>query len=569
VFSCGSASSSESENSSIFITDWQLNIGSGFKPSGPVPWDYPAAKGGANAADYNGEGVYSANVVIPHEIDERQLAFFMESVDDADVTYLNGVKIGSTGRFPYTPGGVEGYVSAWRSPRVYPLPQNLIRFNADNLIEVKVYDFSGRGGLAGNSPPQIGNFEFLESKAIKLHNINNIPRIAVIAIMFFFFMKYSAGFAGNTGVSHLKYILRRIVEEFNPVFFIRETNGTEKLLQIFSRELKFSYLCAAITLFCFIVFIFFELTFNENFSSVRLLPVWYHIKILYAGFIALLVLLHRDIFSYQAGEVSASYYAGRIVLGIITHPFIFLCYYIYILFLPENIVCNDFPARGYIMMVVIIICMIVSTLIHVIRISSEPCESGMKLQRKLLLGEKLLRIVFLMGTISSVIIFVVSSSLLFIHTSTLAALFITVYLAFTIDIQKRRDRLYRFFENNLSRSSTRIVSSEEKVKSVITFIEQNYTERITRDEIADATGMSGDHLSRIFRAYTGKIITDYINEIRVKNAAEMLVETDRTIIEISFDSGFNSVRTFNRVFADYMKINPTQYRVMKRRGDPV
>jgi cephalosporin-C deacetylase len=62
-------------------------------------------------------------------------------IDDADETYFNGVKIGETGKFP------PESVTAFDVPRNYTVPYNLIKWDAPNVIAVRVADWGGGGGL--------------------------------------------------------------------------------------------------------------------------------------------------------------------------------------------------------------------------------------------------------------------------------------------------------------------------------------------------------------------------------------------------------------------------------------
>jgi transcriptional regulator GlxA family with amidase domain len=55
-------------------------------------------------------------------------------------------------------------------------------------------------------------------------------------------------------------------------------------------------------------------------------------------------------------------------------------------------------------------------------------------------------------------------------------------------------------------------------------------------------------------------MNDYINELRIKEAARKLKETDDKIIDIAFSVGFGSLRTFNKAFREIMKISPAYYR---------
>jgi signal transduction histidine kinase/DNA-binding response OmpR family regulator len=103
-------------------------------------------------------------------------------------------------------------------------------------------------------------------------------------------------------------------------------------------------------------------------------------------------------------------------------------------------------------------------------------------------------------------------------------------------------------------------TSKVKVEAVKEFLEENYIEDITREELAEEAGMSPDHLGKMFKQYTGVKISDYINQRRVEDAAGQLLETQMKIIDIAFNVGFGSLRSFNQVFRDMMGDSPSNYR---------
>ena len=86
---------------------------------------------------------------------QKTVVFTLPYVDDADVTYLNGVLIGSTGRLPDNP---EGYASQWGAVRKYNVNVADLNFNGDNVIAVRMWNEDGIGGMftdasAGNVSP--------------------------------------------------------------------------------------------------------------------------------------------------------------------------------------------------------------------------------------------------------------------------------------------------------------------------------------------------------------------------------------------------------------------------------
>jgi hypothetical protein len=75
--------------------------------------------------------------------------FNLPKADDTDECYLNGKLIGKTGRMP---GDKGGYRSAWSTVRNYPVnvKDGIIRWDADNVIAIRVYNAGEPGGLFDN-----------------------------------------------------------------------------------------------------------------------------------------------------------------------------------------------------------------------------------------------------------------------------------------------------------------------------------------------------------------------------------------------------------------------------------
>ncbi len=105
--------------------------------------------------------------------------------------------------------------------------------------------------------------------------------------------------------------------------------------------------------------------------------------------------------------------------------------------------------------------------------------------------------------------------------------------------------------------------TEEKLQSVISYIAGNYHDNLSREGLAAMAGMSPNHLGKYFAIYTGKKIGDHINELRIKDAAKRLIETNENIIDIAYSVGFESLRTFNRAFLKVYTTTPTEFRVKK------
>ncbi len=103
----------------------------------------------------------------------------------------------------------------------------------------------------------------------------------------------------------------------------------------------------------------------------------------------------------------------------------------------------------------------------------------------------------------------------------------------------------------------------EKLKSlkpVLEYIEENYTGQISLDEISEATNIDKYRLCRQFKAATGSTVVSYINFLRLSNASNQLLNTDKSISEISFDSGFSTIQYFNKAFKSFYSCTPKAYR---------
>lgn len=125
--------------------------------------------------------------------------------------------------------------------------------------------------------------------------------------------------------------------------------------------------------------------------------------------------------------------------------------------------------------------------------------------------------------------------------------------------------LYRLRQNQKMDSSRDAVSyaTEQKVQKAIEYIRKNYTSDISREGLAASLDINPDHLGKAFKSITGEKIGDYINRLRVEDAAKRLAESKEKIIEIAYAVGFESLSTFNRAFGKIMGISPQEYRKTK------
>lgn len=100
----------------------------------------------------------------------------------------------------------------------------------------------------------------------------------------------------------------------------------------------------------------------------------------------------------------------------------------------------------------------------------------------------------------------------------------------------------------------------ERLEQVFNYVAQNYTRMITLTEIAKVANFSVYHFTRFFKETTGMTFTQYLHNYRINQAIKFLNETTDPITEIAFKSGFESIKTFNRVFKQLKGCSPSSYK---------
>ncbi|MCK9280009.1 MAG: hypothetical protein M0P71_05275 [Melioribacteraceae bacterium] len=132
--------------------EWKFSIGDSPEWSKPnlndSDWErikVPSSWESKGFSGYNGYAWYRKKIGINSNIKGKNLYLSLGRIDDVDEVYFNGIKIGFTGKFP------PDYQTAYYATRLYKIPLNLIEYNSENSIAIRVYDAEMDGGmLEGN-----------------------------------------------------------------------------------------------------------------------------------------------------------------------------------------------------------------------------------------------------------------------------------------------------------------------------------------------------------------------------------------------------------------------------------
>lgn len=110
------------------------------------------------------------------------------------------------------------------------------------------------------------------------------------------------------------------------------------------------------------------------------------------------------------------------------------------------------------------------------------------------------------------------------------------------------------------RSAAFLEKTSARFREVLTFLEENYGEPITLSQVAEIAKMSRGYFCSCFQKVTGRNFTEYLNQIRIAKAAELLLQSDDSVTDIAFQVGFVDMSYFSRVFRKEKGISPTAFR---------
>jgi YesN/AraC family two-component response regulator len=104
-------------------------------------------------------------------------------------------------------------------------------------------------------------------------------------------------------------------------------------------------------------------------------------------------------------------------------------------------------------------------------------------------------------------------------------------------------------------------ATRQLVRRAMVYIHEHFTDPLGREEIADQIGISPDYLTDCFRQELGITPITYIRRYRIRQACELLRNTDQSITQIAMNVGFSESAHFSHTFLREMGLTPRAYRI--------
>jgi len=103
----------------------------------------------------------------------------------------------------------------------------------------------------------------------------------------------------------------------------------------------------------------------------------------------------------------------------------------------------------------------------------------------------------------------------------------------------------------------------DQLNSAITYLHNHFRENPNLNTIAEIAHYSPTHFSHVFHKKIGRSYNDYLNDLKTSYAKQLLTTTDLKIIDVGYQSGFNSYNNFYSTFKHYTGVSPADYQKKK------
>lgn len=138
--------------------------------------------------------------------------------------------------------------------------------------------------------------------------------------------------------------------------------------------------------------------------------------------------------------------------------------------------------------------------------------------------------------------------------------FQTVLSFFSLLNEMANSDRYSLVSTHYDASGTLQNTKSRRIAKVCEYMEQHFHDTICLSDMASLVGMSDTAFSHFFKSKTSMTFIDYLNDMRIAHACQLLSETDQNISEVCYSSGFNNISNFIRMFKKRKQMTPNAYR---------
>ena len=136
----------------------------------------------------------------------------------------------------------------------------------------------------------------------------------------------------------------------------------------------------------------------------------------------------------------------------------------------------------------------------------------------------------------------------------------------TLTLYKAKGFIYSILSDYINQITLSKKNSDDQLlNKIIFFMDDHKREQISVADVANAIGYNEKYISRFIKKASSLSFTTLLATLRMDDAKSMLIETDKTMLEIAMDCGFGSERTFYRYFQALVGTSPKNYRKHKNR----
>lgn len=122
-----------------------------------------------------------------------------------------------------------------------------------------------------------------------------------------------------------------------------------------------------------------------------------------------------------------------------------------------------------------------------------------------------------------------------------------------------KDCDYTLLASTQYRGNQAMDENDVVIKRAYNYMNKNYQENISLEDIARHVGMNASALCRYYKKNTGKTLFCYLSELRISYAVKLLMNRSMTISQIAYDCGYNNLSHFNRQFKSITGKTPSEY----------